>query len=165
MPLIDMVRIGGKIFSWNSIVWKIDGIRRQGFNKFSLGQARPKKLVKAAVRSGRPIGRTSGGYEPKPCKVSFLREELDWITQYLAEKDVAQGGDGTSYGSVEFDFTLQLVERAKVITIVGSQCTIDDEDEANDEGQDESITETVIQPLALTRNGLSLFESGRDLLL
>jgi hypothetical protein len=147
----DIIRVNNTILSWNSFSFKIDGIPWVGITSFDYEQKRERKVVHAAKRDGRPLGKTSGKYTVPSCKLTMLRDSYDKLTTILTAKGLG------SYGDAEFTFIAQYIEPLQPpITVIGTGCTIDGEKEAQAEGVDELVTEVEIGCLALSKNGKSL---------
>lgn len=149
--MTDIVRVNNTILSWNSFSWKADGIPYNGILGFDFEHKRERKVVHAAKRDGRPLGKTSGKYTVPTCTLTMLRDSADKFTSYLTLKGLG------SYGDAEFNFICQFIEPLQPpITVIGRGCTIDGEKDTNQEGIDELVTEFTIGCLELIKNGKSL---------
>jgi hypothetical protein len=149
--MTDIVRINNTILSWNSCSFKFDGIPYNGITGFDYDQKRERKVVHAAKRDGRPLGKTSGKYTVPTCTLTMLRDSADKLTTYLTAKGLG------SYGDAEFTLIAQYVEPGQPpITVIATACTIDGEKDTNQEGVDELVTEFTIGTLEIIKNGKRL---------
>lgn len=149
--MTDVIRVNNTILSWNSFSFKIDGIPYNGLLAFDYEQKRERKVVHAAKRDGRPLGKTSGKYTVPTCSLTMLRDSFDKLTTYLTAKGLG------SYGDAEFTFIAQYIEPGQPpITVIGTGCTVDGDKDANAEGVDESLTEVTIGCLEIIKNGKRL---------
>lgn len=157
---IDLIRINNTIYSWQSCTFRIDGQSITGISDFSYEQKRERKVVHAAKKNGKPLGKTAGKYSVPSVSMKVLRDTAEFITNYLTIKGLG------SYGDAEFVLTAQYIEPvigALPIIVVIDGCTIDGEKDANSEGTDELVTEFEIGALGITKNGKSLASLIRGL--
>jgi hypothetical protein len=154
----DLIRINDTFHSWESVSLEIDGDPWNGFTGIDWEQARTRTLVYGARKDGKPLGRTSGKYEPKPISMTWLRSSWNLLCEYLSIEGLG------SYGDAEFDITLQYEEEGDIQTIAFLKCTIDNEKDGNQEGTDALTTDATIGTLDITRNGLSLYSLIRNIL-
>jgi hypothetical protein len=149
--MTDILRVNNTIISWNSFSFKLDGIPYNGIVGFDYEQKRERKVVHAAKRDGRPLGKTSGKYTVPTCTLTVLRDTWDKMSTQLTLKGLG------SYGDAEFSFVAQYIEPLQPpITVIGTGCTIDGDKDTNQEGIDELLTEVTIGCLQLLKNGKSL---------
>lgn len=149
--MTDILRVNNTIISWNSFSWKLDGIPYNGILGFDYEQKRERKVVYAAKRDGRPLGKTSGKYSVPTCTLTVLRDTWDKISTQLTLKGLG------SFGDAEFAFISQFIEPLQTpMTVIGTGCTIDGVKHTNQEGIDELVTEVTIGCLNLLENGKSL---------
>jgi hypothetical protein len=158
--MTDIVRVNSTILSWNSCIFKVDGIPYNGILEFNYEQKRERKVVHAARRDGRPLGKTAGKYSVPSCTLKMLRDSADKLTTYLTAKGLG------SYGDAEFLFFVQYFEPvigAVPITVVCEGCTVDGKKDPNAEGVDELATEFEIGVLQLTENQKRLWSVIRSI--
>ncbi len=149
--MTDLLRINNTILSWNSCSFKFDSIPYNGILGFDFDEKRERKVVHAAKRDGRPLGKTSGKYSVPTCSLRMLRDSWDKLSTQLTLKGLG------SYGDAEFVVVCQYIEPFQTpITVICAGCTVDGVKEANQEGVDELVTEIEIGCLSIIKNGKSL---------
>lgn len=149
--MTDLLRINNTIFSWNSCSFRFDGVPYNGILGLDYEQKRERKVVHAARRDGRPLGKTSGKYTVPTFTLNMLRDSADKLTTQMTVKGLG------SYGDAEFVFVAQYIEPLQIpITVLCTGCTIDGEKDGNQEGVDELTTEFTIGCLSILKNGKSL---------
>lgn len=155
----DQVRINNIIYSWTSVILKIDGDRYEGFQSFDgAKEKRERKLVYGARKNGRPLGRTSGKYIPGPVTIKFLKRSANLLLTYLSLKGLG------SYGDAEFIAQLQVSEPGYVpITSTLLDCTIEEANDSAAEGSDELTKDLIIQPLTGDENGMVIWSKFREI--
>lgn len=156
----DVIRINHTIYSWLSTSYKIDGQPFTGIVELNYEQKRERKVVYAAKKDGRPLGKTAGKYSVPSCSMKMLRDSADALTTYLTAKGLG------SYGDAEFGMMVQVAEPvpgALPITVLMETCTIDGKKDAHAEGIDELVTEFEIGCLQLTENGKRLWSVVRSI--
>jgi len=105
------------------------------------------------VRSGRPLGKTGGSYDPGTITITVLRDTWRRWRQYLCTKSGT-----TSYGDADFTLQVQMVEdKQDPLTTTATKCHVIEAKNSNKEGPDEALTEVTIQPEYIEEDGLSLF--------
>jgi hypothetical protein len=121
-----MVRIGKRIFSWNSAKLRVGGFATEKATKVDWGEKINDELVRGMRRDGTPLGVTSGDYEADVLSIGFLVDEFygNGAQQGIAQKlSVAAGTAGLS--DVEFDVFLQMIEeQVGVVTVTFPVCRI-----------------------------------------
>lgn len=156
----DVIRVNHTLYSWPSCSFKIDSQPFEGIVELNYEQKRERKVVYAAKRDGRPLGKTAGKYSVPSLTLKMLRDSADALTTYLSAKGLG------SYGDPEFGMMLQVAEPvvgALPITVLMETCTIDGKKDAHAEGIDELVTEFEIGCLQLTENGKRLWSVIRSL--
>lgn len=151
--MTDLLRISNTILSWNSCSFKFDGVPYNGILGCDYEQKRERKVVHAAKRDGRPLGKTSGKYTVPTCTITMLRDSWDKLSTQLSLLGLG------SYGDAEFTLVIQYIEPGigqTPITVVCTGCTIDGEKDTNQEGIDELVTELTIGCLEIIKNGKRL---------
>ncbi|MDQ2782608.1 MAG: hypothetical protein M3Y26_08775 [Actinomycetota bacterium] len=157
---IDLIRINNTLLSWSSCSFKLDGQGINGISDFAYEQKRERKIVYAAKKNGKPMGRTAGKFSVPSVSMKVLRDTAEFITNYLTLKGLG------SYGDAEFTLTAQYIEPVPgslPIIVVLEGCTIDGEKDGNSEGTDELVTEFEIGCLSISKNGKSLASIVRGL--
>lgn len=106
-----MLRIGKKIFSWNSVKFRMANVASEKIRSIDWDQKITDELVYGARRDGTPLGVTSGKYEPGIAKLKMLVDE--WfgtgvlVGGYLSLLTL---GKTVGLADVEFDIQLQFFE-------------------------------------------------------
>ncbi len=155
----DLVRINTTIYSWESLLFSVDGIPWNGLNAVDTEQKRERKVVYGMKRDGRPLGKTAGKYSVPTCGFKMLVDSYDELTDFLTVKGLG------SYGDAEFTITIQAIEPVAGIPLilVCENCTIDGEKDSYAEGSDELAVEIEIGCLQMTRNGKRLWSVARSI--
>ena len=149
--MTDLIRINNTILSWNSTSFKFDGVPYNGILGFDYDQKRERKVVHAAKRDGRPLGKTAGKYTVPTMTLTMLRDSADKLTTQMTLKGLG------SYGDAEFIVIAQYIEPLQLpVTVICTGCTIDGEKDSNQEGVDELTTEFTIGCLEVIKNGKRL---------
>jgi len=158
----DLVRINNTILSATSVRFLINGGPWEGILALDFDQKRTRKKVYGARRSGKPLGRTSGKYEPGEPTLTMLKDSYDALTTDLALPNAG------SYGDAEFTLVAQwlepvpsLVGAISPITLVLSACCISGDKDSYAEGVDEAVVEVTLDVMDITRNGKSLYSQIR----
>lgn len=157
----DVVRIGHTIYSWTSTLHRFSGLPWEGIKSVDYSQKRERKVVHAARRDGRPLGKTSGKYTAE-LKIKMLKDSANALKQ-----DLSALGLG-SYGDAEFSYSLQVFEPQLLgtqlpIVVLFETCTIDEEHDAYEEGVEELLTEFTIGTLQITENLMRLWSVVRGI--
>jgi hypothetical protein len=161
----DFVRWNRRIVSAKSLIVSIEGVPYQGFTALDYSDKLDRALVWDGKRDGTPIGKTSGKYTPNACSITFLNDVFrkKFIVQLglLATAQLEPG----AIGMAEWTITVQHVEPGQVPTTdIISGCNLSETKDSYQEGTDALLTECSFQPLAIMRNGLTLFSQARGLL-
>jgi hypothetical protein len=154
--MADQWRINNNIYSWASIICKIDDERYYGFTKLSYGDKRERTKVYGMARHYAPRARTHGKYTIEPVKLGGPKSSCQALRAGLA----ARAPDQISYGDVEFQIVTQYVEAdEQSLTVVIERCVIIGN--ASDESEDPKHLEEDIEidAMLIRRNGLTLFDS------
>ena len=159
-----MVRIGKRIFSWNSVIHKFAGVKSEKLLSTDFGQKITDELVYAARRDGVPLGVTSGKWEPDVMKCKYLADA--WYGSSLLLPGLADAvslGKLVGISDTEFDVQFQLFEEVVgpqgpgVVTILFPVCRVISVNDAHSEGTKASEVDVGIRviepPLA---NGVRL---------
>jgi hypothetical protein len=158
MGLINVVRLNNTIYSWGSMIFRIDGQAKRGLVAADWEQVRERKLVHDNAPNQKPVGKTIGRYEVKSLSMKLLTDEWDALTTYLTTTGLG------SYGDAEFTFMIQSNELGLApLTVIGTGCNITSEKEATEEGIEENLTEIGITCMSLTRNGKRLWSVAKDI--
>jgi len=109
---IDTVRINGKVHSWNSTEFTVDGNRFYGFTSISYGDKKEGQLVYTCNTSYAPYGITSGKYEPGKLSLSGpigpIEELREFVSTYSSNRN--------SYGDAVIPIAiLKFIEDNRVI--------------------------------------------------
>jgi hypothetical protein len=150
----DQVRVQGRLFSWASVIFKINGVRYFGVTSVSWDQSRERTLGYGQNKSGRPRGKTSGKYVCPVLKVKMFTD-----TAIQLRKDLATlAPDGKSYGEVEnIPITNQVSEGGINSTAEFLKCSVGKETPAFDESGEPTQEEWEFTTEGVITDGLSLF--------
>jgi hypothetical protein len=160
MAGVDIVRLNGTPYSWTSCLFKVDNRPFKGIVEVNYEQARDVSIVYAALKSGRPLGMTSGKYSVKAFSVKFLKSSSDVFTDQLTAK-----GRG-SYGDPYFGFIAQVsepVSGSRPLTTAAPWTRVIGKKDSYAEGIDALVDEFTFASLWLTENGKRLWSAVRSL--
>jgi hypothetical protein len=149
----DEMRVQGRLVSWASVVFKINGVRYFGATAINWDQARERALGYGQNRSGRPRGRTGGKYVPGPVKVKFFTDTAIQLRKDLA----ALADDQKAYGEVEVPMTLQIAEGNINSTVEFLECSVAKETPGVEESGEPSQEEWEFSDTGIITDGLTLF--------
>lgn len=136
-----MVRIGKRLFSWNSVIHTIASVNSQKLLSTDFGQKITDELVYAARPDGVPVGVTSGKWEPDLMKAKYLSD--GWYGSGILAPGIADAvslGKLVGLSDTEFDVTFQLFESVigpaggGVVTIYFPVCRVISVNDAHSEG-------------------------------
>lgn len=149
----DEVRVQGKLVSWASNIFKLNGVRYFGVTAVSWDQARERTLGYGQNRSGLPRGQTSGKYVPGVLKVKMFTD-----TAIAMRKDLAAlAPDAKSYGEVEVPATNQVAEGTFNSTVEFIRCAVAKETPGVEESGEPTQEEWEFSTHGIITDGLSLF--------
>lgn len=149
----DEVRVQGKLVSWASNIFKINGVRYFGVTSVSWDQSRERPFGYGQNRSGLPRGQASGKYVPGTLKVKMFTD-----TAIALRKDLAAlADDSKSYGEVEVPATNQVAEGAFKSTAEFIRCSVTKETPGVEESGEPTQEEWEFSTHGILTDGLSLF--------
>jgi hypothetical protein len=154
--MADQARINGNLFSWSSIVFKIDGDRYFGIRSISYADKRERSFGYGMGRHHGPRGRSAGKYSAEPTKVVMHKDSVRDLRAALAE----QSSDGVSFGNVVFQIAVSYVEgdetpvQDDLVDCVWTGTSVSAE-----EGPDPMYEEIEINTLYIKWNGLTQFDA------
>lgn len=152
--------INGCAYSYNSCIFRANGIALVGVRGFDFEESRPRTLVKGSVRNGVPLAMTAGSYECPPATLTVLRNSEDAFTDILMATPTSLG----SIGDAEFVLMVQVLEplsTAKPQLTVLNGCVITNIKRPHQIGDEPLTTEFQIQPLTAIVNGKPLYSVAR----
>jgi hypothetical protein len=156
----DQIRINGNLFSWGSIICKVDGDLFSGFNSITYGDKRERVKGYGMARHHVPRGRSAGKYTTEAGK---LGGTLDAV-HALREKLASLSPDKISYGNAAFLITVQYVESDLLpLHIDLVRCVIVGDTTSHEEGPDPLKGELEFDYFYILRNGLTLFDASKGL--
>lgn len=156
----DQIRVNGNLYSWGSIIIKIDGDVFSGFGSISYGDKRERVKGYGTARHHSPRGRSAGKYTTENGK---LAGHLDSV-HALRAKLASLSPDRVSYGNVEFPITVQYVENDQLpLHVVLTRCVIVGDVTANEESAENLKGELEIDYFTILRNGLALFDASKGI--
>ena len=140
-----MIRIGKKVFSWNSVKFRMASKASEKVRSIDWGQKITDELVYGNRRDGTPHGVTAGKFVPEILKLKLLVDE--WFGTGLVDQGylgLLTLGKTVGLADTEFDILLQFFEEVVspipgqsggVITIYFPTCHI--------VGNNQSLSESV----------------------
>jgi hypothetical protein len=152
----DQVRVQGKLVSWASNIFKMNGVRYFGVTAVNWDQARERTLGYGQNRSGRPRGKTGGKYVPGVLKVKMHTDTAIQMRKDLA----ALAPDGKSYGEVEVPATNQTSEGTINSTVEFLKCCVAKETPGVEESGEPTQEEWEFSTEGIITDGLSLFNQA-----
>lgn len=158
--------LNGSILSAKSCQFFVDMIPRKGVVECTYKEKLDAEDVYDDDRTGTPVGSTSGRYSVDSFSLTLLRDSwnstgpIPGLMQYLAAKGIG------SFGAARFSFIAEYSEPlVPLSTVVDSlfYCRITGVEDAYSEDIKALVTKLDLKALALTRNGLTLFDPKRAL--
>lgn len=154
---IDQISVNGNAESWGYLVFKFMGQRFWGFTGVEFSDKITEALGYSSGRHHAPTRRSAGKYEIDPVKVTGYPTSLQAFREVLA----AFSETGTSYGSVEFEATLQTVlPSGNPLQADFSRCRWISNGASWQEDAEVQKEDFTIQPMRVARNGLVLFDDS-----
>jgi hypothetical protein len=150
----DQVRVQGRLVSWASNIFKLNGVRYFGVTSVSWDQSRERTLGYGQNRSGRPRGKTGGKYAPGVLKVKMHTDTAIQMRKDLA----ALAPDQKSYGEVEIPITNQTAEGTINSTAEFIRCCVSKETPSVEESGEPTQEEWEFGNEGILTDGLSLFD-------
>jgi hypothetical protein len=157
--MTDLVRINDEVLSWNSCLFKFNGIPFTGITSFNYKEKRERALVHGARRDGQPLGMTVGKYSVEEMTLTMLRDSANRLTDLLTPLGLG------SYGDASFVMIVQYAEPAQpqnLVTVIAQGCRVVSASDANQEGVEALVTEFGIQCMNITKNGKRLWSVVRN---
>jgi hypothetical protein len=151
----DEVRINGKLFSWSSTSFKLNGEPYWGITEITFADKRDRPKGYGLGRSHKPRGKAKGKYEADNLKLKVHKDTAEAIRQDLAK----QSPDGVSWGEVKVPAVLQFTEDDKIVTVEFEDCEPASNGEGNSEGPDPLYEDMEFCITGIKRNGLTLYDS------
>lgn len=154
--MADQIRINGNLFSWGSIIVKVDGDRYYGFTAISYADARERVKGVGMGRAHAPRGKSSGKYSTEAVTLSGHLDSANALLSAIAEKSA----NGINIGSVVFEIQVQAVEGDLPPVddeILG--CTISKLSTSLEESPDPLKRDIEIDCTHIKHNGFTLYDS------
>lgn len=153
----DPISVNGNLYSWGSIVVKVDNEPIYGFKSIAFGDARERVKGYGLGAHHAPIGRTRGKYTIENAKLGGYPHAI----QALRERLAARAG-GKSYGDVEFQVVTGYFEDdLDPIVVDLSRCVIAKNASSHDESPDPLLEEIELDVMAVRRNDLILYDESQ----
>lgn len=158
--------LNGNIISNKSCQFFVDMIPRKGIVECTYKEKLEAENVYDDDRSGAPVGGTSGRYSVESFSMTLLRNSWNCVgptpglMQYLSLKGLG------SYGAARFNFIAEYSEPLSPLqTVVDSlfYCRIVGVENAYSEDIKALVTKLDLMALAMTSNGLTLWDPKRSL--
>lgn len=164
--MIDFVRLNNRVVSAKSVGFTFAGVPYQGILAADWDEAIDKELVFDADPGGGPVGMTSGKYTPAKATFTFLKDvfTVKFLTQFalLSAANLAPGSWGQP---LPFPIGIQYVEPPiPPILDLLSGCEILGAKDTYVEGIAAAVTVLTVQPMSMSKNGLTLYNRVRGLL-
>jgi hypothetical protein len=152
----DKKRINGDVYSWGSIILKIEGDEFTGIFGIDYSQKRERSKQYGTGRAQKPRGRSKGKYSAEG-KITVPRGTMADLINFLADKSE----DGVSYGDVVFQMTVQYVEADETPMLVELEdCVIAEESVSDEEGNEGLKDEITLDIMGIKKNGKTLYSSA-----
>ncbi|HSC86375.1 MAG TPA: hypothetical protein VLC09_03865 [Polyangiaceae bacterium] len=152
----DQIEVNGNIYSWGSIIIKLDGVRFYGFTAVSYGDKRERVKQYGMGKAQAPRGRSRGKYTVDVTKIKGPVRSVQDLREALA----AKSENGKSYGDVEMEVIVQFVETGeKPMNVQIQRCVWASNAASYSEGPDGLEEEFELDAMRILRNGLTLFDS------
>ncbi len=164
--MIDFVRLNNRVVSAKSVSFIIAGVPYQGITAMDYSEKMEKELVYDADKSGGPVGMTAGKYGAEPASITMLKDvfTVKFLTQFgiLSAANLAPGSWAQA---LPFPIVVQYVELPiPPITDLLSGCEITGAKDAYAEGINAAVVVISLQPMSMSRNGLTMYNRVRSLL-
>lgn len=163
--MIDFVRINNRVVSARSLSFNIAGVPYQGITAVDYSEKLDKELVYDSDMSGGPAGMTSGKYGAEPASITMLKDvfTVKLLPQFglLSTANLAPGSWGQA---PPFPVVVQYIELPlpPIIDLL-SGCEITGAKDTYAEGIAAALVVITIQPMSISRNGLTLYNRARGL--
>ncbi len=147
----------GKQYSWGSVrlILANGTIEIEGYSEITWGQKRNRTKGRGQGRHQAPQVRSNGEYDVDNVKFAFRVDHADELRDRLAEL----APDRRSYGDVEFEIMVQLVEE-KVSTLEFRQATVAGEGGSYKSGPEGMMEELEFDIMRALKNGKTLYNSS-----
>lgn len=160
-PVVDVVRVNNRIWSWTSTRFLVDAEPTEGVVAIDFEDELEPRIIESNIQDGLPLGMSGGRYRVGAFPLRMLTDSAKSLKTYLAAKAVTSGLG--SYGEAVFNLGVQLnaldsANYAPSTTALVS-CRIIGDRQVHEEGTDEIVTELRCACLAITRDGVSLYNA------
>ncbi len=164
--MIDFVRLNNRVWSAKSVSFSIGGVPYEGITAMDYAEKMDKELVYDADKSGGPVGMTSGKYGAEPASITMLKDvfSIKFLPQMglLSAANLAPGAWGQA---PPFPVSIQYIELPLPPGIdLLSGCEITGAKDTYAEGINAAVVVISLQPMSMSRNGLTLYNRVRGLL-
>jgi hypothetical protein len=154
----DDVRINGNMYSWASVVLKVDGERFFGITSISYADALERVKGYGMGRHHAPRGRSAGKYTIEAVTVKMEKKSSRDLRAALA----ARATDGRSFGTVEFEIVVQYAEGTAAHTDTIERCRWAKTSASHEEAPDPLYDEVEFDAMAIRWDGKTLFDSSEE---
>lgn len=164
MPMDDFVRLNGRPYSNKSCLFTIAAVPYVGILSMDYADKIEVALQHGANRDGTPLGMTAGKYSADPITMGMLADVFrKKFMPQLALLNAAIGSVG-ALSMAQFPISVQFAELPMPPDIdLISGCRFLGAKDSYSESADAMITELTIQPLTISRNGLTLYDRTRSI--
>jgi hypothetical protein len=154
---VDQIRVNGNVLSYGSIKVRVADQTIYGLTSVSYGDKRERVKVYGLGRHQAPRGRTRGKYTVENAKLGGYTSTIQDLRKLLAD----MSADGISYGDVEFDVVVEMVERDETpCTVELLRCVWAANTESREEGGDPLKDEIELDVMMIRRDGLVLCDAS-----
>lgn len=160
----EILRVGGKQYSFNSTLTRIDGQPWRGVRSVDWSQKLEVETVYSQTQDGVPLGGTGGQYSVDSFTLKMLWEYWEQLKLYLAT--VAPGVNGNrglpgTYGETTFILQVSASEPLQIgalpIMLSAGECRVVSEKESHEAGSAALVAELGLWVRELTVNNLSMY--------
>jgi hypothetical protein len=156
------VSINRMRFGWQSSRFFADNMPLTGLIKITYSEKLDQEDVYDNTNDGTPVGYTYGQYSNDGFVLTFLKQDANSFTDYLALKS------GRGWIGPEFAFAAQcdepLTPGAIPITLNGKTCRVVERKGGYEKGIAALTEEFLVKALSLSENGKTLFDRARNVL-
>lgn len=164
--MIDFVRLNNRVMSAKSMSCSIAGVPYQGITAADYAEKMEKELVYDNDKSGGPVGMTYGKYGAEASTITMLKDvyTAKFLPQFalLSAANLAPGSWGQP---PPFPISFQYIELPLIPALdLLEGCEITGAKDAYQEGINAAVVILTVQPMLISRNGLTLPNRVRSLL-
>ncbi len=164
--MIDFVRLNNRVVSAKSVSFNIGGVPYQGITAMDYSEKLDKELVYDSDKGGGPVGMTSGKYGAEPASITMLKDVF--TVKFLSQMGILSAvnlAPGSWAQALPFPVAIQYVELPiPPILDLLEGCEIISAKDTYAEGINAAVVVIGLQPMSMSRNGLTMYNRLRSLL-